>query len=144
MTVRVAGLWEWGWNVPMKEIEQWEYMLKDYGVVNLYMSPITGIQDPFVKESASVEPVLTQAITDNLTIVYLDEKATTTLDHTTTHPENVLYVFGRASHSPFTSYYDAGRGDLAWKIPFKREKPAGFWPHQACAIVLHERLKQWP
>ena len=144
MTIRVAGLWELGWNVPTKEIEQWEYMLKDYGVEKLCMAPVTGMQKPFIAESTSMEPILTQAIADGLTIVFLEEKATTVLDHNTVHPENVLYVFGKASSSPFVSFFDSGRGDLAWKIPSKLVNPSGLWPHQACAIVLHERMKQWP
>ena len=48
--VRIAGFWELGWNTPIKEIELWEYPLKDFNVDKFYMTPITGIDSPYVIE----------------------------------------------------------------------------------------------
>lgn len=50
--VKVAGIWELGWNTPIKEIELWEYPLRDFGVDAFYMTPITGIQSQFVQEAS--------------------------------------------------------------------------------------------
>ena len=48
--IKIAGLWELGWNTPIKEVEQWEFPLRDYGVDEFIMSPVSGISNNAVKE----------------------------------------------------------------------------------------------
>lgn len=136
-SVRVAGLWELGWNTPIKEIELWEYPLRDFGVDTLYMVPITGIRSRFVQERASLEEILEES--HGCRIVFVDERAERSLAKFD-HPPNALYVFGKANFSPLLSY--KREGDLAIRIDTIANKGL-LWPHQAAAIVLHDRFLKW-
>ncbi len=132
--IRVAGIWELGWNTPLKEIELWEFPLRDFGVERFYMTPISGIASNAVTERAAMEEVLSE--NSDMTIVFVDERAPVSLT-TFVHPENALYVFGKASLSSMVAY---GRTqDRAVKIDTVAN--AGLlWPHQAAAIVLYDRM----
>src|SRR3989304_5735220 len=50
MTVKVAGLWERGWNTPIKEVELWEFPLRDFAVNEHIMVPVSGIENSYVTE----------------------------------------------------------------------------------------------
>jgi hypothetical protein len=56
--VVVAGMWELGWNTPIKEIDLWRYPLKDFGVDRFYMTPISGIESKKVIELFSAGIIL--------------------------------------------------------------------------------------
>lgn len=137
--IYVAGFWELGWNTPIKEIDLWEHPLKDFGVVNLLMTPISGIENNYIVEKQTFEEILDFVTSNNLTVVYVDEHASTTLREFQ-HPEDVIYIFGKASLSPFLAY---GQENLAVKIE-TANNTGGFWPHQAASIVLYDRMiKSW-
>jgi hypothetical protein len=134
--VKVAGIWEIGWNTPYSEYDLWEYPLKDFGVDEWYMTPVTGI----AKQLTEVHE-LQDAISQNpdLQVVFVDEKADTPLKDFV-HPENVLYVLGRTSISPYISY--KREQDMGVRIETKPIEPSGglLWSHQAISIVLYDRL----
>ena len=44
MSVKAAGLWELGYNVPLLELDQWQYPLREFDVSEFTMSPVTGIR----------------------------------------------------------------------------------------------------
>lgn len=136
-SVRVAGFWELGWNTPIKEIELWEYPLRDFGVETLYMTPITGIQSSFVQERASLEEILEE--NKDLKIVFCDERAEASLVDFK-HPKDALYVFGKANFSPLLGLMR--KGDLAVKIDTVENKGM-LWPHQAASIILYDRFLKW-
>ena len=138
MAVKVAGMWELGWSAPITEYDLWEMMLRDFGVDEFYMSPVSGIQ----KQITEV-PDITDAITANptLTVVFVDEHADTPLKDFV-HPKDVLYVFGKANCSVFLSM--KREDDLAVRIETNSKSLGLLWPHQAAAIVLYDRLvKLW-
>ena len=135
--VEVAGIWEQGWNTPIAESVQWEMMLREYGVNALSMCPVSGIAAPWgaapwIKEYANMDELL--ASKPGLTWVFVTENGGSELSEFE-HPENALYVFGRASQS-----VPVPDGALTVKIaPGK----GCLWAHQACAVVLYDRhLKQ--
>lgn len=139
--VKVAGIWELGWNTPMQEHDLWEYPLQDFGVDQFYMTPVSGIANKKVTEVHE----LTDAIKANpdLQVVFVDDKADTPLS-TFKHPDNVLYILGRTTVSPFISYKRPG--DLGVKIETKFDRSSGglLWAHQAISIILYDRLiKSW-
>lgn len=133
-TVKLAGIWELGWNTPIKEVDLWEYPLQDFGVSQLYMTPVSGIGNHSVTERATMEAVLAE--NSGLTVVFIDEHATVDLKDFT-HPDNALYVFGKASLSAWVAYNRPG--DLSVKITTPEAKGL-LWPHQAACIVLYDRM----
>lgn len=135
MTVNVAGHWDLNWNTPIKEIDLWEYPLRDFGVKRHYMTPISGIDSKKVHERKGIKEILEE--NKELTIIFCDERADTLLKDFK-HPENALYVFGKANYSPFLSL--AREQDLSLKIETKRQKGGLLWGHQAASIILYDRL----
>lgn len=134
--VRIAGVWELGWNTPIKEAELWEYPLREFNVDSFYMTPISGIDSQMVKERSTIEEILSE--NSDIKVVYVDEKGQTPLKDFV-HPVKVLYVFGKASFSPMVSH--GKPNDLSVKI----ETPLNsgmLWPHQAAGIILYDRIKK--
>jgi tRNA(Leu) C34 or U34 (ribose-2'-O)-methylase TrmL len=135
--VSVAGLWELGWNTPIKEAELWEYPLRDFGVDHLYMAPVSGIRSGYVQEIEELTEIMDQHRA-TAEIVFVDEKGVTPLAEFQ-HPENVLYVFGKTSLSPLIAY--GKPGDKSIRIETNADKGM-LWAHQAATIVLYDRMKK--
>ena len=133
MTVAVAGIWELGWNTPIKEMDLWEYPLRDFGVDIFYMTPVSGIDHNGVLERHTTEEVLAE--TADLVHVFVDERGSLELP-TFSHPKNVLYLFGKASLSLHPM---ARPGDITLRIPTPNNL-ATLWPHQCAALVLYDRF----
>jgi tRNA(Leu) C34 or U34 (ribose-2'-O)-methylase TrmL len=133
MTVKVAGVWELGWNTPILEIDLWEYPLRDFGVDKFFMMPISGVQSDVVIERQTMEEILAE--NQDLVHVFVDERGTQTLEDFV-HPENALYVFGRVSLSVLPL---AREQDVSLKIRTPRQI-ATMWPHQVAGIVLYDRF----
>ena len=132
--VTIAGLWERGYSTPLLELDLWQYPLREYGITDFVMSPVTGIQSDFVKEVSDLGEWL--AVQDR-PIVFLDENGDIPL-HEFTHPEDVIYVFGRASLSAWKAY---GKGSAV-----RVETPGNtgmLWPHQVAVLVLNDRVQKW-
>lgn len=134
--VVIAGIWELGWNTPIKEIELWEYPLRDFSVDAFYMTPVTGIESQFIHERNTMEEILKE--NKDLKVVFVDEKGEAPLK-TFKHPKKALYVFGKASLSAMIAY--GKKGDLSVKIE-TIANGGMLWPHQAAAIILYDRLKK--
>jgi tRNA(Leu) C34 or U34 (ribose-2'-O)-methylase TrmL len=136
--VKVAGMWEQGWNTPFLEHDLWEYPLRDFGVGEHYMIPVTGILKP-VTEKHSIEEILEE--NKELTVVWVDEFGETSLKDFI-HPENVLYFVGKTTSRPMVQHRKPD--DLSVRI---ETKPDGsnqgmLWGHQAISIVLYDRLRK--
>ena len=139
MAVAIAGLWELGWTTPIMEADIWRFLLRDFAVDAWIMSPISGIAAGDVREFPDIESVLDE-LRGYYVPVFVDEEADDELA-TFEHPENALYIFGKANGSPFRESRTAI--DRAVKI----RTPAGaglLWPHHAAAIVLYHRSSHWP
>jgi hypothetical protein len=138
--IKMAGIWDLGWNTPLKEAELWEYPLKDYGVDKLIMSPVSGIgiTNNFIHECNDLGECVVTHRNQGVTIVFVDENGTETLDDFV-HPENVLYVFGRASLSALTAYGTPADRSVKISTP---SNLAFLWPHQAAVLVLDDRWKK--
>lgn len=137
--VAVAGLWELGWNTPIKEIELWEHPLRDFDVDVFFMGPVSGIRSGAVREVEDIAEVIREHRERGIPVVFVDERGAAPLCDFG-HPEHALYVFGKASLSALTAYGQAG--DLSVRI----ETATGLgllWPHQAACVVLHDRRMKW-
>lgn len=136
--VAVAGIWELGWNTPIKEADEWVF-LRDFGVDRFYMVPVSGIATnalPII-ERPSLEAVLDE--NPELPIVIVDEKGQETL-RDFEHPASCLYMFGKTACS---SLYLKKPEHRSLRIETVANS-ALLWAHQACAIVLYDRMvKSW-
>lgn len=133
--VIVAGIWELGWNTPIKEMDLWEMVIRDFGVDEFYMTPVSGIESGFVKESSSLEEVLLKY--PDLPVVIVDEKGENKLS-TFKHPESCIYVFGKTTCSPLFLRKPQHQTLAIETVA----NDALLWAHQACAIVLYDRMKK--
>lgn len=138
--VRVAGLWELGWNTPIKEAELWEYPLRDFGVERWFMTPVSGIVGPFVVERCDLCEVIDEHRAENVSVVFVDERGLTPLRRFD-HPPNVLYVFGKTSLNPLTAYGKPGDASVVIET---QHRLGALWAHQAATLVLYDRMvKTW-
>lgn len=135
--IEVLGVWEQGWNYPLMEATDWEMMLREFSVDTLNMTPVSGLDvpwgsKPWLTEYDSVEDAI--ADKSSLIPVFVDENATTELSDFI-HPEDALYVFGRAGYAPVIP-----EGAVSVKI--STPCPGCLWAYQACAIVLYDRHRK--
>lgn len=137
MTVKIAGFWERGWDTPWQEFNWWIHPIKEFGVTEFSMSPVTGIEKSTVSEYSDLATVIDAADADSRVCVYLDEAATTELADFV-HPENALYIVGRTGYSPYVTNFREGT-DQAVKIPTVNNN-GGFWGHQAVTMILYDRF----
>lgn len=132
--IKVAGCWELGYNTPLVEFDQWAFPLRDFGVDQFIMTPVSGIdRKKFFKEDVDIPAVIEN--NSDLVPVYFDEKATTLLEDFE-HPENALYILGKASYSPWIA--DGSKG-IAVKIPTAFNGGL-LWPHQVIVLALYDRM----
>lgn len=136
----VAGYWELGWNTPIKEFDLWTHPLRDFGVEEFYMAPVSGIG---VGAKVYEVPDLGELIPEqrlSKSIVFVDEGGATQLPEFD-HPKDALYVFGRTGLSPLAAF--GQEDDQSVVIPTRQDKGL-LWAHQAAVIVLYDRLvKSW-
>lgn len=137
-SVEIVGVWELGWNSPIKELDLWEFPLKDFSVSHINMTPVTGlgVNTQCLKEFHSVEEALSTY--PNHQVVFIDEAGETELSDFT-HPENAIYVFGKTSYSPFKTH--AKPGDMSIRID-TIQKSGLLWSHQAATLILYDRMKK--
>ncbi len=134
--IHVAGLWELGWNTPIKEIELWDFMLRAFGVDEFHMTPITGISHRGItKEWATLQEILDHHRDLGFSIVFVDERGDIELQEFK-HPDKALYVCGRANFSPLLGY--ATEEDKTVRVE-TLETRGLLWPHQALPVVLYDR-----
>jgi tRNA(Leu) C34 or U34 (ribose-2'-O)-methylase TrmL len=136
MTIKVAGMWELGWCAPLTEFDLWAFPLRDFGVAEWIMAPVSGVQKK-VTEVAGIDAAI--AANPELTVVFVDEDGATPLQEFR-HPEDALYVLGRASSSPMRSF-GAAHEHVSVRIETQEAKGL-LWPHQAIAIVLYDRARK--
>jgi len=134
MTVKIVGHWERSWRSPIEEYEMWIHPIKEFGIDNFYMCPVTGIDKSRCLERDNIDTVFTD--NPDHVRVFVDENATTLLQDFV-HPENAIYVVGKTSYSPYTTHYREGI-DQAVKIPSVNNS-GGFWGEQALTMILYDR-----
>jgi len=132
--VKVVGMWEFGWNTPILEYDIWEAPLREFGVDEWCMCPVSGINRK-ITEKATIQEFINE--NSELTLVFLDEKGEIKLSEFE-HPKNALYVLGKANFSPLLNF---GKGNLS--VTIETQSGTGLpWAHQIISIALYDRLKK--
>ena len=143
MSVAVAGLWELGHNVPLSEAGLWDQPLRDFGVDEWHMSPVTGInvreRHPELTEHPTVEGMV-WSLRERFNLVWVTEDAEAELSEFE-HPRYACYVFGKANWSPFLNLRQPDEDAVHIRTTMAA---AGLWPHQCMTVVLWHRGLQWP
>lgn len=134
--IKLAGIWERGWNTPIKEIDLWEMIIREFEVHQLYMTPISGIDNGCIIELPKMEQII--SMNPSMSIVFVTEKTEETL-FDFEHPKDALYIFGRVGPD-CTSLFRKG---IDKKVKIETTANKGLlWPHQAAGILLYDRLKK--
>lgn len=136
MSIRIAGFWDLEWNTPIKEIDKWQFLIREFDVEKLYLCPISGIANQFVTEKATIQEVFADC--DGFTKVFVDEKATVELSNFT-HPQNALYIFGKANYNP---YLLKTNEDSELKINTPLNASGLLWADQVASIILYDRFNK--
>ncbi len=132
--IKVAGVWELGWNTPFMEYELWRMLMREFQLDEWYMTPVTGIDKgrDRVTETRHIRDCI--SLNPDFTPIFVDEDGDENLSDFI-HPENALYILGKVGGSPKT------KSDLSLRV----ETPAGkglLWPHQILSIILYDRMKK--
>jgi len=134
--VKVLSSWELAWNAPIKEVELWEYPLREFGVDSLEMFPVSGIRNSFLKEYETFEEAI--AANPGLVKVFVDEHGETDL-RDFVHPENALYIVGKTTLSLERAYRQPGDKSI---VISTRNSTGLFWGHQVAMVVLYDRYNK--
>lgn len=139
--VKVAGLWELDWNVPITESWLWTFVLREFNVNSWHMSPVTGIKNneshsglSLIEYDTCPQMVDSLKEDDSYIRIFVDEKGDTLLPEFT-HPEKAIYFFGCAGRSPTPH---KSEGDIVLRIPTLMNQSV-LWPHQCLLTVLYDR-----
>lgn len=140
--IAVAGNWDIGWNVPIKEAESWNLMMRDFAVQDWSMFPVTGIRhnewrEVNLQEYNSLPEILSDK--KDYTHVYIEPRGDEKLEDFIHPAENTLYVFGSSNYRP--ALIDRRGGDKSVYIETIQNKGL-LWPYHALGIVLYDRLKK--
>ena len=132
--VIVAAFWELNWNTPIKEVDLWQYPLRDFSVDKIYMVPVSGISNKKIIEKPTIEEVIKEH--KNLQVIFITENGEHDL-RDFVHPENALYIVGKTNYSPFNTLKIGNSTSV--RVPTSINKGL-LWGHQATSIVLYDRL----
>lgn len=135
MSVACIGAWEVGYSYPLLEAEHWRHPLREFGVTEWVMTPVSGIAVPGLREAPDMLAEI-EAQARSRRIVFVDEKGLIDM-RWYEHPDEACYVFGRSSFSPMRAYGHQVEHESV-------VIPAGaglglLWAHQAAVMVLYDR-----
>lgn len=144
----VVGGWELGWSAPIKEVELWMFVLREFDVSDWWMWPISGIRNPEadvrLHERDTLDEILAEVPGTRVFVEPRNSSHPASLDstwlHDFEHPDDAVYIFGTAYHNPVIAHKG---GDI--QVTIKTERDNGvLWPHQCLLCILHDRMvKSW-
>ena len=147
--VHVLGHWELNYHAPVTEQFYYSFMLRDFGVKNWHMIPLSGIRNNeenhvLLLEWASYDEFF-KAFPD-LPRVFLEPRTErfnpeTTWLHEFEHPEDCVYITGSAHYTPSIAH----KREEDTVVSVKTAIDNGvLWGEQALAITLYDRMvKSW-
>lgn len=145
--IKILGHWEIGYHAPITEQYYWSLPIRDHGIVDWNMVPISGIkcseQQVKLTEWKSYEEFFNEH--PDLIRVFIEPRTKhqnpdTIWLHEFEHPESCVYIFGSAHYNPTLKF----KRDVDKVVSIKTFQDKGvLWADQCMCIVLYERTKQW-
>lgn len=142
---QVLGHWEIGYHAPITEQFYWALPLRDFGVDQWNMVPVSGVKGHTipVKEWPDYETALESLAP--LKRVFIEPRSRYNTEtiwlHDYDHPADCLYIFGSAHYNPTIAHCRPG-DDV---VSIKTKNDAGvLWADQAACIVLYDRVNPCP
>lgn len=144
----ILGHWEIGYHAPITEQYYWSLALRDFGVADWNMVPVSGIHNAEAKvrlaewksysDFFDAHPELTRVFIEPRTDHHNPD---TVWLHDFDHPEDCVYVFGSAHYNPTLQH--CREGDVVVSIKTRDDKGV-LWADQCACIVLYDReAKRW-
>lgn len=142
--IHVVGNWELGWSAPLTEAPLWSLPLRDFGVIDWWMWPISGITNNergvTLHERATFDEILDEL--GDIPRVFIEPssevckvEASDLIDFD--HPDDCAYIFGGAHYNPVLARHRPGESI----VRIRTKQNAGvLWPHQVLVTILHDRL----
>jgi len=141
----VLAHWEWRDMTPMTEAPLWNLPLRDFGIVDWRMVPVSGIRNSERKVPLREFPSYEEALeVDGLRRVFIEPRSThetpeTVWLHDFEHPKECVYIFGSAHYNPAVMH--RREGDDVVSIKTVQDKGV-LWSHQAAVIALYDRCNR--
>lgn len=144
--VCVVGRWDYGYLLPLPEHYMWSLVLRDFGVSNWWMCPVSGIRNNEESRVPLNEKEYYNEIFDvldpNTPRIFLEPRTNHANPDTIwlrdfEHPTNCIYVFGSAHYNPSLNY--KRETDLVVTIETV-ENQGVLWSQQCLGILLYDRL----
>jgi len=139
--VAVLAHWEWRDMVPMTEAPLWNLPLRDFGIVDWRMVPVSGIRNSERKVPLREFPTYDDALEGcELRRVFMEPRSHETPEtvwlHDFNHPRDCIYIFGSAHYNPAVMH-KRQQDDV---VSIKTAQNRGvLWSHQAAVITLYDR-----
>lgn len=148
MAVKILGHWEIGYHAPVTEQYYWSLLVRDFGVRDWNMVPVSGIKnreqqvelnewktyDDFFEVNPDISRVFVEPRTNH-------SNPDTTWLHEFEHPQACVYVFGSAHYNPTKRF--KRKEDFVVTVKTKHDKGV-LWADQVLAIILYDReVKSW-
>ncbi len=145
--VFVLGAWDLSYHAPITEQYYWSFPLRDFGVAEWHMSPVSGIRNREYRQVKLTEwpdyDSFFEAHPD-LPRVFLEPRTKhqnpdTTWLHDFTHPEECVYVCGSAHYNPTLRHCREEDTVVTVKTAIDN---GVMWGHQAACVALYDRLQK--
>jgi hypothetical protein len=146
--IAVVGHWEIGYCTPIMEASYWNFVLRDFGVSDWRMTPVSG-----VRHNEQQKVTLTEFHSYNEALegcqlhrVFIEPRTrrfnpVTTWLHEYEHPDDCIYIFGSTHRNP-TLGRVREEDDV---VSIKSKLDSGIpWASHCLMVVLYDRMvKSW-
>lgn len=140
----IAGHWEIGYKAPVMEAYEWAFPLRDFGVTEWAMCPVSGVRNPDKQVNLKEFPNYKEMLDyySDLQRVYLEPRNNkynpeTVWLHDFEHPDDCIYIFGSAHKNPTIG--TLRDEDVVVSIKTKLDNGV-LWSNQCVTVLLYDRM----
>ena len=142
--IKIAGHWEIDYMVPLVESYFWSWPIRDFGLAEWLMCPVSGIKNPEKRVNLTEFPDYKTMLSScaDLQRVFLEPRTNhqnpdTIWLHDFEHPKDCVYVFGSNHYNPTLS--NKREQDVVVSIKTVQDKGV-IWANQCMLLVLYDRM----
>lgn len=147
--IHVVSHWEIGWNTPLLEADLWLLPLRDFGVKDWWIWPVSGIRSREARVNIEERHDLREILEEvpDWKRVFFEPRNPSQFNGPSVdlpkyrHGENAIWIFG-SNH--FCPPMQVGREEDDYVTVPTFENSGVLWPHQVFTVAAHDRLvKSW-